>query len=363
MGARTDNGCAGAAKIAMVWRRPSKRVSGHPRLEPIAEALAASGLHVLQIPWSEAATRKVRTLLLGCDGVLVWVDPLTEGQNRARLDPILRDAAASGVWVSAHPDVILKMGVKEVLVRTKALGWGVDTHAYEDAETFHSEFPRRLARDHIRVIKQNRGNGSQGVWKVTLRDPAAPVGPASLVDLVEARRDRAEPGVRLDAFMAHSEQYLSGSDGRIIDQAFQARVGDGLVRCYMSQNRVIGFSEQRPFNQVHGDPSAPPFGMASEKAFSPAAAPRFERLRRCMEEDWTPGLQRLLGIDTDDLPALWDADFLYGPQSRDGGDTYVLCEINVSCVIPYPVEAVDVIARVAKERAATRQIAKVPGAE
>jgi hypothetical protein len=30
-----------------------------------------------------------------------------------------------------------------------------------------------------------------------------------------------------------------------------------------------------------------------------------------------------------------DADFLYGPQT-DNDDSYMLCEINVSSVIPFP---------------------------
>lgn len=335
---------------AIVWRGDLETAPlRHPRLEPIAEALAAAGFAVVQVAWAEAVAERARATFLSCDAVLVWVDPLANGQTRAVLDPILREIAAQGVWVSAHPDVILKMGVKEVLYRTKGLGWGADTYCYADAETFRREFPPRLAADRVRVIKQNRGNGSQGVWRVALVDPAAPVGPDTLVDLVEARGDQAKPGFRLGDFMERSERYFEA--GGIIDQAFQPRVGEGLVRCYMSQGAVIGFSEQRPFSQVHGDPSQPPFGMASEKDFSPADAARFQRLRRSMEDDWTPGLQKLLDIETRDLPVLWDADFLYGPKTLEGHDTYVLCEINISCVIPYPVEAAGVIARAAKEMA------------
>jgi hypothetical protein len=33
---------------------------------------------------------------------------------------------------------------------------------------------------------------------------------------------------------------------------------------------------------------------------------------------------------------IWDADFLYGPRTAVGQDTYVLCEINVSAVWPFP---------------------------
>jgi uncharacterized protein DUF6815 len=39
------------------------------------------------------------------------------------------------------------------------------------------------------------------------------------------------------------------------------------------------------------------------------------------------------------LPVLWDADFLLGPRDENGADTYVLCEINVSAVTPFPAEA------------------------
>jgi hypothetical protein len=37
-----------------------------------------------------------------------WDNPIHEGRNRANLDALLREVAARGVWVSAHPDVILK---------------------------------------------------------------------------------------------------------------------------------------------------------------------------------------------------------------------------------------------------------------
>jgi len=38
---------------------------------------------------------------------------------------MLRELAASGVFVTAHPDVILALGTKEVLYRTRDIGWGV----------------------------------------------------------------------------------------------------------------------------------------------------------------------------------------------------------------------------------------------
>ena len=61
-------------------------------------------------------------------------------------------------------------------------------------------------------------------------------------------------------------------------------------------------------------------------------------------------MQRLLEVDTASLPALWDADFLFGPKDRAGEDTSVLCEINVSAVFPFPDEALEPLARAATAR-------------
>ena len=46
-----------------------------------------------------------------------------------------------------------------------------------------------------------------------------------------------------------------------------------------------------------------------------------------------------LGIEQSQLPLLWDADFFYGPKDTAGLDTWVLCEINVSSVYPFPDDA------------------------
>ncbi|HEY6834034.1 MAG TPA: hypothetical protein VI251_16260, partial [Pseudolabrys sp.] len=79
------------------------------------------------------------------------------------------------------------------------------------------------------------------------------------------------------------------------------------------------------------------------------AAP-FQALRTKMEAEWTPQMMKVLGLDAHALPIIWDADFLYGPRTDRGEDTYVLCEINVSCVFAIPDEAPAEIARRTLER-------------
>jgi hypothetical protein len=73
--------------------------------------------------------------------------------------------------------------------------------------------------------------------------------------------------------------------------------------------------------------------------------PRFQRLRRLMEAEWTPQLTSLLEIPVCDLPMISDADFMLGPSAADGIDSYMLGEINISSVFPMPEEASAEIAR------------------
>lgn len=48
----------------------------------------------------------------------------------------------------------------------------------------------------------------------------------------------------------------------------------------------------------------------------------------------------LLKIDTENLPILWDCDFLFGPKGGDGEDTFALCESNFPSVATDPESAV-----------------------
>ena len=140
-------------KIAILWRGDAEaRRAATPqnnRFYRIFEELAAVGIDAEPAVYDEAFAEEVREQLLRADGVLVWVDPIHQGKTRTALDALLRDVSARGPWVSAHPDIILKMGVKEVLYRTKHLGWGSDTHLYRSTAEFGVAFPgdcNRLAR-------------------------------------------------------------------------------------------------------------------------------------------------------------------------------------------------------------------------
>jgi hypothetical protein len=341
-----------AGKVAVLWRGdPQTRREATPRnnrYHGVFEALAALGIEAEPAVYADDMADEVRAQLLTCDGVLVWVNPISDGQNRIMLDSLLRDVASQGVWVSAHPDVVLKMGVKEVLVRTKHLGWGTETHLYRSANTFRKEFPLRLQSAGPRVLKQNRGNGGQGIWKV--ESMAGNTG-AVEVRILQALRGSVPEDLPLDAFMNRCKPYFA-NDGCIIDQPFQARLPDGMIRCYMAADKVVGFGHQLIKALIPPPPEGPdtPAAQPGPRMMHPASASPFQALRRKMETEWTPQMMQHLGIDAASLPIIWDADFLYGPRDASGADTYVLCEINVSCVFGLPEDAPSEIARLVRNR-------------
>lgn len=307
------------------------------RFAQIFEALAALGIEARPAIYDETCAEEVREQLLAVDGVLVWVNPIQDGRNRAGLDALLRDVAARGVWVSAHPEVILKMGTKEVLYRTRSMGWGSDTALYQTAAAMAAELPTRLATG-PRVIKRSRGNGGQGVWKVEGL-PSSP-----MIRVLDASKDAAEE-LTLDDFLRRCAEYFE--NGSVVDQPYQPRLGEGVVRCYMAGDRCAGFGHHKVKALVDA-PAAR--SEAGPRLYTSNADPRFQRLRRLMEDEWTPQLLSVLDIARGDLPMIWGADFMLGPVQTDGSDSYVLGEINVSSVHPYPNEAPAAIARRVAER-------------
>ena len=146
--------------------------------------------------------------------------------------------------------------------------------------------------------------------------------------------------MRLTAFAERCRAYFA-ADGGMIDQAYQPRLRDGMVRCYLVRDRVAGFGEQL-VNLLH--PAAPGAGSNEAPApgprlYFPPTRPDFRALKDRLERHWVDELCAIVGLEKSALPALWDADFLYGPKDAAGNDTYVLCEINVSSVYPFPPSA------------------------
>jgi hypothetical protein len=152
-------------------------------------------------------------------------------------------------------------------------------------------------------------------------------------------------------FMRSCEAYLT-EEGCIVDQPFQPRLPDGMIRCYMGQDKVVGFGHQLIKALIPPPPEGPdaPEAQLGPRIMHGPDAEPFQALTQQMESEWVPQMTEVLGIDPTSLPIIWDADFLYGPREASGADTYVLCEINVSSVFAIPDQAPAAIALLVAKR-------------
>jgi hypothetical protein len=330
-------------RVAMVWYGdPATRQSAtveKSRLEEIGRALTDEGIRVEACVYSDPMASEVSTQLGGVDMVLVWVNPTEPNFTRHRLDDLLTAVADKGVLVSAHPDVIMKMGTKEVLYATRDMSWGTDTNLYENLNELRQQLPSALAKG-PRVLKQYRGNGGSGVFKVTVpRD--------GMVKVLHARRGSTELTLSLEEFLEQMAAYFD-QDGRLIDQPYIERIRDGTVRCYLTAGEVVGFGEQLVNALVTGPDGVPL--APGPRLYYPPTREDFQPLKRRVEDEWVPEMVQRLDLALDDLPVIWDADFMYGREPDD----FILCEINVSAVFPVPPSSLEPLARETKRRLLAR---------
>ena len=316
--------------VGLLWRAEWDPPGSEPvKLHGVFDAFAALGVRAEPVVWSDDRADAVREQLLGLDGVLVWVNPVEQGLDRSLLDAALREVAETGVWVSAHPDVILKMATKQVLVDTRHLSWGTDTRLHRTP----GELGERLrALDGAVVLKQRRGMGGHGVWK------AEPDGDQLRVQ--HAVRGSEPERLTVDAFVERCATYFADG-GFMVEQPFQSRLAEGMVRVYMTHDRVVGFAHQYPRGLL---PASDARRAPTAKVFELPSAPAYAELRERMESEWISGLQAAVGVDTGSLPVIWDADFLHGDEG------YVLCEINASSTFAFPEHAMPGVAQAAFER-------------
>jgi hypothetical protein len=304
-------------------------------------AFAGLGVEAEPVVYSDDAADAVREQLLALDGVLVWVNPVEKGRDRSVLDPLLRDVSTAGVWVSAHPDVVLKIATKKVLVDTGAMSWSAETHLYRAWEELCDELPSRLAARGALVLKQQRGMGGAGVWKIEL-DP----GDKTAVRVQHAEGGEAAELLPMRTFLERCVPYFAGG-GLMVEQPFLPRLGEGMIRVYLSHDTVVGFAHQYPRGLL--DPAVAA-QLPTQKVFELATAEPYQRLREQMETTWVHELRAITGVAREDLPVIWDADFLYGPKTDAGDDTYVLCEINASSTFAFPEHAMPAVAQSALDR-------------
>jgi len=324
------------------------------RFAALFQACGAAGIHTEAAVYHDDFADEVEAQLRGVDGVLVWCNPIEGGRRRGRLDALLHKVADAGVLVSAHPDTIIRMGTKDVLVRTRDLPFGSDVHRVDTLQQLRAELPQRLARG-ARVLKQHRGHSGIGVWRVEF---AGATGDTTRLHLRHAQRSSEATVVDLESVVQAMAPYFEvAGGGHMIDQAWQPRLVDGMVRAYLVADRVAGFGHQlvNALYPAAGDVPALPAGP---RLYHDADDPRFQELKARLEGSWLTMLCERVGVPRERLPLLWDCDFIAGERGADEPARHVLCEINVSSVSPFPPSCIAPLVDALKTRLTSRSVAR-----
>lgn len=316
----------------------------------LASAFMSAGFRIQSVLYNDEVPEDVFASLSRFDAVLVWVNPIEQGKDRSHLDALLTSLAEKASVISAHPQAILKMGTKEVLFRTKHMDWGSPTRLYSRYEDFEEQFARSLEQTGAKVIKQYRGNGGNGVFKIVK-------GPSNgEVTLQHAKRGEEAKTISWRDFLQQFKSYF-GNGGMLVEQDWNAHHQNGMVRCYLSAGKVVGFGYQE-INALYevSTPDGVLHLPPSPRYYFTENCGLFADLRESMETTWVPQMQQVLSIPDDLLPVIWDADFFISEvNSPTAKGKYNLCEINVSSVSPFPPSAIpfmvkEVASRIGKSK-------------
>lgn len=319
----------------MIYGQPGslRNALTEEKYRKLADHFIENDFIVDSICYHDSLAPKFETELLKYNAILVWVNPIEQGGNREKLDALLINLSEKGCFVSAHPHTILKMGTKDVLYKTRDTEFGGDIQLYQSFEDFKKRFTKSFSIP--RILKQYRGNGGDGVFKIERK--------AEQVFATHAKGGDTETFSSVDEFSSKFKSYFS-SGSMLIDQPWNPNIINGMVRCYLCGTTVAGFGYQE-INALY------PFKKPSQRFYFSEDCGLFQDLRRIMENKWISDLKNLTGVPTGMLPVIWDADFFINKiNTEETSQKYSLCEINVSCVSPFPESAIPYIVKEVKKR-------------
>lgn len=128
----------------------------------------------------------------------------------------------------------------------------------------------------------------------------------------------------LGEFMDFCEKYIVGENGMLVDMRFMPRIKEGEIRILMVGSEPIFVVHKKPAESADAF-SATLFSGAKYKYDKPED---WQELIDMFDSVLPTISEKLGGLD---VPLIWTADFMLD-WDENGNDTYVLGEINCSCV-------------------------------
>ncbi|AKE40678.1 Uncharacterised protein [Corynebacterium kutscheri] len=310
-----------------------KYFDGHRKdTMPIVNAIKDTGWHAEVVyyrpEWSDALFDYVSAHF---DAYISRVNPGNIPGGERGYFELLTKLSEAGLVGMSTPAEMMAYGAKDALVKLNDTQLvPADTAAYYDVELFHNTFPTSLSYGE-RVLKQNRGSTGEGIWRVQLADKeyAASIIPGTALPLdtklkcTEAVDNHTE--IReLGEFMDFCDQYIIGDNGMLVDMRFMPRIVEGEIRILLVGPHPVFVVHKKP--AAGGDNfSATLFSGAQYTYDQPEAwselVDMFAHARPVIAEK----------LGGDNIPLIWTADFMLA-DGENGEDTYVLGEINCSCV-------------------------------
>jgi hypothetical protein len=310
-----------------------KYIDGHRRdTMPIVNAIKDAGWHAEVVyfrpEWADALFEYVSS---NFDAYISRVNPGNIPGGEKGYFELLTKLSDAGLIGMSTPAEMMAYGAKDALVKLNDTDLvPADTAAYYDVETFHKTFPTSISYGE-RVLKQNRGSTGEGIWRVQLEDKelAASVEPGTALPLDTKLRcteavDNHTEIRELGEFMDFCDQYIIGDNGMLVDMRFMPRIVEGEIRILLVGPHPVFVVHKKP--AAGGDNfSATLFSGAKYTYDKPES---WQELVDMFAEA-RPVIAEKLGGDN--IPLIWTADFMLA-DAEDGSDTYVLGEINCSCV-------------------------------
>ncbi len=308
-----------------------KIFNGHRKdTMPIVEAIQKKGWHAEVVyfrdEWADEIYDYAKEKF---DAYISRINPGNLATGEKMYFETLRKLSDAGLVGMSHPDAMINFGAKDALVKLADTDLVPnDTYAYYTVEEFNKTFPSSISWGE-RVLKQNRGSTGEGIWRVQIEEsidfkPGDSLPLDTKLKCTEAVDNHVEYNT-LGDFMKFCEQYIVGENGMLVDMRFMPRIKEGEIRILL-----IG---DKPIFVVHKKPAD------AEDAFS---ATLFSGAKYTYDkpEDWAELMTLFndsLPVISDklggfDIPLIWTADFMLGDKDEAGNDTYVLGEINCSCV-------------------------------